>query len=799
MRLVNLERVTLADASAHPLEFLGARGERATLSVLEDDMIRVQVFPEGSPRLDRTWTVVGSDGDVPREGRPRDDLSPFSLPEFGRIVSHETIQVRTASLGVTVALEDFALQWVDGLGRGFAADVPRIAYTYDRAGRAVFHYMQRRTDEHYFGFGERSGPLDKAGMRMRMVNLDALGYDAETGDPLYKHFPFYITFLPDMNLAYGVFYDNLASTTFDMGRERDNYYGLYHSYEADDGDIDYTLILGPGIPDVVRKFSALTGRMHLPPRWSLGYLGSTMKYTDADNAQEQLKQFVTLCDEHAIPCDMFHLSSGYTAGADGKRYVFNWNYDRVPDPGEMVRTFHRAGIHLAANIKPCLLTTHPQYASVAEAGGFVQQVECDAPQVNVFWGGDGSHLDFTNPDTYAWWQSQVQGALLRYGIDATWNDNNEFEVWDDDARCCGFGQPVRLGLLRPILTLLMVRASYEAQRAANPDQRPYVLSRSGCPGIQRYAQTWSGDNATSWHTLRYNIPIGLGLSLSGAPNTGHDVGGFAGPKPDPELFVRWVQNGVFHPRFCIHSWNSDGSANEPWMHPEVLPIVRDWINFRYRLIPYLYTLFFEAARTGDPILRPMVYAYPDDPHCHTESFEFMLGPNLLVASVLSPDVRFRAVHLPQGDWYDWYTGFWYTGQRTVEVDAPLERIPLLVPAGGIIPMGRAMRYVGEQPDDVRQVYVFPHPQQGEGAFTLIEDDGVSLGYQRGEFSEVRLSVTSSPAEIILGCRVGGGYPLPYDQLEFILPPGEQRPVRAGEDATTTVDAEGRRHIVVRVG
>jgi alpha-glucosidase len=175
---------------------------------------------------------------------------------------------------------------------------------------------------------------------------------------------------------------------------------------------------------------------------------------------------------------------------------------------------------------------------------------------------------------------------------------------------------------------------------------PYLISRSGCPGIQRYTQTWSGDNQSNWETLKYNIPMGLGLSLSGVPNTGHDVGGFSGNAPSPELFVRWVQNGVFHPALYHSLVPSDGSVNEPWMYPEVLPIIREWIEFRYRLIPYLYTLLFESTQTGHPIIRPMVYAFPGDPKCHTESFDFMLGPNLLVASVLQDGARSRPVYLP---------------------------------------------------------------------------------------------------------------------------------------------------------
>ena len=293
--------------------------------------------------------------------------------------------------------------------------------------------------------------------------------------------------------------------------------------------------------------------------------------------------------------------------------------------------------------------------------------------------------------------------------------------------------------------------------------------------------------------------MGLGLSLSGVPNTGHDVGGFNGPRPDPELFVRWVQNGIFHPRFCIHSWNDDGTANEPWMHPEVLPLVREAIRFRYRLIPYLYSLLVEAAQTGHPIIRPMVYAFPGDPRCHTESFDFMLGPGLLVASVLEPGARQREVYLPgEAPWCEFDSGVWHPGGGTVTLDAPLERIPLMVPGGGMIPLGKVMRHVGEQPDDLRQVRVFPHPASGEGAFTLVEDDGISFGYQRGEVTEVRLGVRASADEVALSVEALGGYDLPYRALEFILPPGETRRLLAPPGAQITAGADGARRVVVPV-
>lgn len=805
MQLTSPERVIPVDAGTQALTFEGQRGERFRVVALDDDLVRVSFWPDGQPRLDRTWLVVGAEGDVPLEGRPRDDFAPFPLPAPEVTSTEDVIELRTAQLRLRVFTGDFRLAWLDGAGRLFAADIPRRAYVYDRRGQAVFHYMQRRRADHFYGFGEVSGRLDKSGRRLRMAGADALGYNAETSSPLYKHFPFYITLVPELNLAYGLFYDNLAPTVFDMGQEINALRGgLYRYYQAQGGDVDYYLLFGPTIEAVVEKFTALTGRPALPPRWSLGFLGSTMSYTEAPDAQQQLKRFVDLCDEHDIPCDMFHLSSGYTTDEAGRRCVFTWNRRRIPQPRQMVDHFHGAGIRLAANIKPYLLKAHPRYAELAEQGGFVKASDSDQPEINLFWSGgvfeqaEGSYVDFTSPAGYAWWKFRVTDALLAYGIDAMWNDNNEFEVWDDEARCDGFGNPIPARLARPLLTLLMARASFEATQEYRPDERPFLLTRSGCPGIQRYAQTWSGDNATSWHTLRYNIPMGLGLSLSGMPNTGHDVGGFDGPKPDPELFVRWVQNGIFHPRFTIHSFNSDGTVNEPWMYPEVLPIIREAISFRYRLLPYLYTLFCEAARTGQPIIRPMVYHFPHDVRCRTESFDFMLGPNLLVASVLEPGTRAREVYLPSGvQWCDFYTGQWYDGGQIVTLDAPLERIPLLVPAGGIIPMGKRMRHVGAEPDNVRRVCVFPAPGDGRGAFTLIEDDGLSLAYQRGAYTEVICETLAEPDRLTLAIELAHqGYVLPYQAVELVLPSGEARPVQGPDGSQACTETGGRR--VVRV-
>lgn len=807
MRIVYPSSVRPTQPDNHPLVFESQQGTRFRISVLEPDLVRVEHLPDGTPRMERTWTVVGFDrsstmqiADVPREGRQRSDYSGFSLPTYTTRVSDEVVEIDTGQVHIEASTGEFGLRWYNQDGVLFAADRDIHAYPYDRQVSTVYHYMRRYPDEYFYGFGERAGSLDKSGRRMRMFNLDALGYNARTSDPLYKHIPFFITFNSKTGTAYGLLYDNLSTTVFDIGCELDNYYPPYRYYQAAGGDLDYYLIYGPSIPEVVQKYAALTGRTALPPRWSLGYLGSTMTYTEASNAQEQLRQFVDLCEKHNIPCDMFHLSSGYGSDEQGKRYVFNWNLQKIPDPDGMVDYFHQGGIKLAANIKPALLTSHPRYQEVADLGAFIQSADKDKPELSIFWGGLGAHIDFTNPQGYEWWVQRVLDRLLNYDIDATWNDNNEYSLSDDQARCHGFGETIPVGYVRPLHSLLMTRASRSAQLIGRPDERPFLLTRSGCPGIQRYAQTWSGDNLTSWETLRYNIPMGLGLSLSGVPNLGHDVGGFAGSKPDPELFVRWVQNGIFHPRFTIHSWNDDGSVNEPWMYPEVLPIIRETIEFRYRLIPYLYSLFFHSTRTGEPIIRPLVYNFPDDPQCRTESFDFLLGADLLVASVLEDGARTRQVYLPSGtSWCDFHTGVCYDGGQTIEVDAPLERIPLFVRGGGVIPMGKMMRHFGAQPDDLRQILLFPS-LHGEGnSFRLIEDDGISHGYQQGEYTEIEWRLSSNQEQIQVHANIlHKGYPLPYTEFEVIVPPGEERPMVGVDIDESWRDDDGRWHHRVRV-
>ncbi|WP_413732677.1 TIM-barrel domain-containing protein [Sodalis sp. RH20] len=745
------------------------------LYVLENGLFRVLIKKGGELALDRTWSIAPQ-RDVPWEGRDREYIDDFALPAFELEHCDKSLRLSTDRVRVTVH-QPLWLEWEYRIAPGgwlpLACDRPTGAYLLNAHGDGAEHYQRRYGQDRYYGLGEKAGDLNRLGKRYEMRNLDAMGYNAASTDPLYKHIPFTITQRGDA--SFGLFYDNLSNSWFDLGNELDNYHPAYRRYRAEAGDLDYYLFLGPRVLDVTKALVRLTGKTAFGPKWSLGYSGSTMHYTDAPDAQQQLLAFIALCREHAIPCDSFQLSSGYTSIHD-KRYVFNWNREKFPRPREMTQAFHQAGIKLAANIKPCLLRDHPQYAAAAEQGLFIRDSQHDGPANSLFWDDEGANLDFTNPRTLAWWQENVTRQLLEVGIDATWNDNNEYELWDGEARCQGFGREIAIKHIRPVMPLLMMRASLAAQQRFAPQKRPYLISRSGCAGMQRYVQTWSGDNRTSWQTLRFNTRMGLGMSLSGLYNIGHDVGGFAGDKPDAELFVRWVQNGVMHPRFTIHSWNDDGTVNEPWMYPSSTAMVRSAIRLRYRLMPYLYTLFWQACSEDEPMLRPTFLDHEHDERAFAETDDFMLGRDLLVASVVEPGARKRRVYLPDNTagWYDWHSGQWFAGGQDIVLDAPLERLPMLVRAGAAIALSGCYQCQDPTLDDERRLALFPLPGTEESSGMLYEDDGESFAWRDGHALWLEWDMQAGPGRVDIRFRRRGDYRPAWRELVLQLPAGDTR-------------------------
>lgn len=739
--------------------YLGRDGEAAlfdvglgaTLAVriLEGDIGRVTLRPKDGYRLDRGWAIAPGGLEPAYEGRPRDDLSGFSCPKASVSEAGGTVTLLAAGLTAEITLAPFGIAWRRaGEEKPFLQDRTTQAYLISPRTGALAHFMARDDAERHYGLGDKAGPLDRTGRRFAIDAVDPCGFDAELSDPLYKMLPFFIVDGPAG--AHGVFYDNLSTGSVDLGCTLDNYHGLFRSWKGDDGDLDYYVMAGPSVPDVVRRFSWLTGGQAFAPRWSFGFGVTSMAIADAPDADARISDFIAKCREHAIPCDSFHFGSGYTQIGQ-RRYAFNWNRDKFPDPAATMQRLKDAGMQPVANLKPCLLDDHPRLQEALDGGFLVQNGATGEPAVAQFWDGLGFHLDYTNPKGRAWWRDGIETALLDYGFVTVWNDNNEFEIWDEDALCHGDGRPYRQALARPAQPLLMTKLSYEAQAARQPGKRQYAITRGGGAGISRYAQTWSGDNETAWKTLRYNLTQGLNMSLSGMFSIGHDVGGFHGPTPGPELFVRFNEFCALWPRMVMNSWNDDGVVNLPWMYPEMVQQVRQAISLRYRLMPYLYTLMWRASRDGTPAVRPLLYDFPQDPIAVKTDDAFMLGPDVLVAPVLEEGARERSVYLPDraGGWYDWHDGRHYPGGAVATVAAPLGRLPLFLRAGALVPLGGA-----EGMDERREVLVCGLVEGATGE--LYEDDGETADWRGDGSATIRFVVRGGELAIEPGEGAASG-------------------------------------------
>ncbi len=322
----------------------------------------------------------------------------------------------------------------------------------------------------------------------------------------------------------------------------------------------------------------------------------------------------------------------------------------------------------------------------------------------------------------------------------------------------------------------MTRATREAQLAARPDARPFTVSRAGGPGLQRYAQTWSGDNTTSWEQLKWNFRTGLGMSISGMFNIGHDVGGFAGPPPGPELLIRWTQAGLLHPRFIMNSWKGGGVTTSPWLHLEALPAIREALRLRLRLMPYLYNAMVLAHEAHVPVLAPTFFVFEDDPATFADADAAMFGPCLLAAPALAESVREVEAYLPLGveSWRDVWTGRVYEAGQSVAIPAPLNRLPLLAPAGAIVPVtdsGDDTSRLHDEPS--RALIVFPGAASGQSRVTLVEDDGLALA---GPSTRVTVALCWTDDRVRVEVSASGDYPLPYSGMRVILPADETRTV-----------------------
>lgn len=654
-------------------------------------------------------------------------------------------------LKVVVEKDPFRICVYDKEGTLLHADIVDLAYMEDSNHRRI-HTSEISPEDCFYGFGEKSGSFNKAQKFMSMSPKDAMGYNPRETDSLYKHIPFYIKLNRGTRKAVGYFYHNTCECDFDMGREKSNYWKPHSRYRTDGGDIDLFLIAGPSVRQVVERYTDLTGKSAMLPRYALGYLGSSMYYPELDkDCDDAILDFIDTTREEKIPVDGFQLSSGYcTVETDKgiKRCVFTWNKKRFKNPGEFFAQMEKRGVTVSPNVKPGILLIHPRLDEMKAKGMFIKASDSDEPGIGTWWGGKGVFADFTNPSTRTYWKEMLKENVLEYGTSSVWNDNCEYDsLVDKDCRCDFEGKGGTIGQLKSVMSNIMCHITDEAIHETFTNTRPYIVCRSGHCGIQRYAQTWAGDNLTCWDSLKYNIATILGMSLSGVANQGCDIGGFYGPSPEAELMVRWIQNGIFQPRFSIHSTNTDNTVTEPWMYGDCTDYIREAIGLRYQLSPYLYSLMERAHETGLPIMEPMCSAFQEDVKCYEEGVDFMLGDSLLVANVVEKGAVSRKVYLPEGEtFYDFYTRSAYEGGRTVELPVDLGSIPLFVRSGAIIPMAedRLDNLKTQQAEHLRILCAADR----DGRFELYEDDGISMDYEKGGFLKTSITMTAGERTVL---------------------------------------------------
>ena len=714
------------------------------LVFMTDDIIRIRVsfdgrFEEASYALVTTAWEDSLD-QLFAEERKRIHAKKVECEE-----NENELVFQTETLVLKLRKDPLGFILQDKDGQIIYEDLKSRAFEIDQLGRRTHYSKIEYGKDHFYGFGEESGHIDKAGRHMRMCPKDAIGLDPENGDPMYKLIPFYIRINEELLHAVGLFYNNSYDCAFDMGNERSGYWDSYCYYKTEGGDIDLFLINGPRIADVISRYTMLTGTTAMPTKQSLGYTASTMYYAELDeNCDQEIYKVIEKHKQENIYVDNFWLASGYSSGEeDNLRYTFNWNRKRFPDPEGFFDKMNEMGINVIPNTKPGILQNHPYRHVFEENHAFIRQADSDEAYVGRWWGGPGRFVDFTSKAGRDTWKHLLEENILKKGTKTVWNDNCEFDgVEDRNARCDKEGLGGTMAELKIIQSNMMAYMAKEAIRDVYPEERPYIISRAGYAGIQRYAQVWAGDNLTDWKTLKFNVATILGMGMSGAANNGCDIGGFAGPAPEEELLLRWIQNGIFQPRFCINSANSDNTVTQPWMYENVVDHVREAFAQRYRMLPYLYSLMREAHRDGMPAMRPLFLEFPDDRNTYSDkNLTFMFGPSVLVANVLEKGEEFREIYLPAGSrWYDLGDNLReYAGGQTIFLPVDQSSIPMFLRDSAVYITSEDVHHILS--DQIRTLDILVSAAH-DVSFVYYDDDGHSREYEKGICAETQISVTS---------------------------------------------------------
>ncbi|HLL14954.1 MAG TPA: TIM-barrel domain-containing protein [Pyrinomonadaceae bacterium] len=699
-------------------------GARVSVTFFDLDVVRVRAAPRGVFERDFSYAVWSRDRKIVAAviKETRDSIEITTRVEGPKIV------IRRRPFTVTV---------LDARGNVVVEDDAARPVSFDFENGAIEASKRRDELEFYYGFGEKALPTSRQGQVMVNWNTDAYAY-GQGVDPIYQSIPFFIALR--QGRAYGLFFDNTYRTHFDMGRTAPNRY----TFGAAGGELNYYVFTGgrERTPQkVLGDYAELTGRMPLPPLWSLGYQQSRYSYYPEAKVREVARGFRA----RKIPADVIYLDIDYM---DGYR-VFTWDKAKFPDPPRMLGDLSRDGFRTVVIIDPGIKVDE-NYSVYTEgrAGGFFHRTQDGREFQAKVWPGVCAFPDFTDPKVRAWFGS-LYAKHLDEGIGGFWNDMNEPATFPPDSRPAqpnvmhdpaktfpldvrhaGDGTPGDHARYHNTYGMQMSRATFEGVAKLRPDARPFVLTRAGYAGIQRFAAVWTGDNVPSWEHLQLSIAMLTNMSVSGVPFVGADVGGFAG-NASGELYTRWLQAAALTPFYRSHI-ATGLQEREPWSFGETHErINRASIELRYQLLPYIYTLFREHEQTGMPVMRPLWFNYPADYNTYSPALpleQFLLGRDLLVAPVLTEGCAKRPVYFPKGDaWIDWWTGARYEGGTSAEIDAPLSRLPLFARAGAVIPVQPVVQHTGEMARAPLSVIIVAGAV-GDGR--IHQDAGDGYGYRQ---------------------------------------------------------------------
>ncbi len=681
---------------------LKCAGARAAVTFNAPDIARVRAC-RGEFGADFSYAVI-----LPKS------TVPFILRDGG-----EELLLQTAELVLRIRKDPVRMRFETPAGKILNEDYAPFGIFWQ--GTEVSCAKKLHADERFLGLGEKTGRLDRRGSVYTNWNADHYAY-GPNDDPLYTSIPFFIG-LHD-SLAYGIFFDNTRRSRFDFGASTDN---RYFGFSAIDGEMNYYFFAGPGVRETIEQYTRLTGRMPMPPLWSLGYQQCRWSYYPDSEVLELARTF----RRKQIPCDAIYLDIHYMEGYK----VFTWDPARFPRPKELIDSLSAMGFHVVTIVDPGIKIEKGYFAyeEGVKSGCFVKYPGGELYTGEV-WPGRCHFPDFTDPKARSWWGRSLR-RLTEPGVEGFWNDMNEPAVWGQNipeiVRFDYEGLGATMRETHNVYGLEMARATCEGAKTLMDGKRPFILTRAAYAGIQRYSAVWTGDNAASDEHMLLGARMITGMGLSGIPFAGMDIGGFSSDAA-PELFERWMALGTFTPLFRNHK-QYGRRRQEPWSFGEETEArVRGSIRLRYALLPYIYSTFYEATQNGMPVARSLAIEFPFDDKVYWNDYqnEFLFGGSILVAPCASASGNVK-VYLPEGRWYSHRTGEQYEGGREYLIPAPAGTVPVFMNEGAIIPMQAPVEHTGRLLSDTLDISVYDGRQKRE--FVYYEDDGLTRENEKGVY------------------------------------------------------------------